>query len=285
MALPESVIEWEGLTLYGTRGLGRLTFRTLEGWEGFDGRVSLSERPLAHGSFDAPVLGSARRVIVTGRAGDALERDAILTRMQASLRLPSPETPMRDLRVTHAGRTLTAGARLLRFAPTVSAWGAGWFGWAAEWVCPDPLRYGTASTLETTFPQRNGGLRFPLFTPAGHLYFGERSTTGQVTVANEGTADMSQQFTVTGPVPPFQIVAVGSGRRLVFSRAVNDGDVLVIDSATGVVVLNGGDVDYSGYLTTAEWVTVPAGGSETFAFLPLGDDAGTGSLAVTWRSA
>lgn len=118
----------------------------------------------------------------------------------------------------------------------------------------------------------------------GYLEFGEQGSTGRVSVSNEGTADSLPQFTVTGPVPPFQIVAVNSGRRLVFSRAVNAGDALVIDSATGVVVLNGGDVDYSGYLTTAEWTAIPAGGSESFAFLPV-SGTGTGTLAVTWRPA
>ena len=110
------------------------------------------------------------------------------------------------------------------------------------------------------------------------------SSSGRVVASNAGTADAWPQFTITGPVPPFQIVAVESGRRLVFSRAVNAGDSLVIDTATGVVVLNGGDVDYSGYLTTAEWAAVPAGGSQTFAFLPV-SGTGTGTMAVTWRPA
>ena len=55
-------------------------------------------------------------------------------------------------------------------------------------------------------------------------------------------------------------------------------------AATGVVVLNGGDVDYSGYLTTADWAPIPAGGSATFAFLPV-EGTGTGTLEVSWRSA
>lgn len=29
MSLSETLIEWDGLTLYGTRGPGRVTFRTM----------------------------------------------------------------------------------------------------------------------------------------------------------------------------------------------------------------------------------------------------------------
>lgn len=284
MSLSCTTVEWRGLTL-ASDSSSPFGIRTLLGWDELpDSRQDSQVRPQAHGRFDAPVWADERVVTLQGQIVSQ-DRDALLRELSSVMGWPSGRGPAETLTVTRAGRTLTASARLRAFrTPTDGNWSVGQVPFAIEWRCADPLRYGTASTLETTFPQRKGGLRFPLFTPAGHLFFGERSTSGQVTVANDGTADAWPQFTVTGPVPPFQIVAVNSGRRLVFSRAVNAGDVLLIDSATGVVVLNGGDVDYSGYLTTAEWAPIGAGASETFAFLPVEGD-GTGSLAVTWRSA
>lgn len=288
MTLPESRIEWEGLTLHGTRGLGRLTFRTLDGWEGFDGRTGMTDRELGHGSFDAPVLGNARRVLVTGRAGDPVERDAVLARLQASLRLPSPDSVPHDLRITNAGRTLTAGARLLRFAPTTTAWGAGWFDWAAEWVCPDPIRYGDPVSVRTGFPVRAGGLHFPLYTNrqrrVGVLSYGKRSTTGRVTLTNAGTAAMSAMFQVVGPVPAqgFDLVAVGTDRRLRFADTVSATSTLTIDGATGLATLDG-KYDRSGRLTVRDFdaFVVPPGGSLEVAFVPLGPTSSAELTAVS----
>lgn len=260
----------------------------LGGW--FDGppvRAKDEERPQRHGSFAIPAQRGGRIISVAVAVRCASPESAENARDRLASILA--DGGFGDLSVTSdAGRTTTASVRL-NSKPLIA-----WTPWSntvraqLEFWAADPLRYGPAATVETGFPVLAGGLEFPLFTDGtndtGYLEFGAQSSTGRVVVTNEGTADSTQQFTVTGPVPPFQIVAVESGRRLVFSRPVAAGDVLVIDSATGVVVLNGGDVDYSGYLTTAEWVSVPPGGSQTFAFLPL-EGTGTGTLAVTWRPA
>lgn len=284
--LSESVIEWGDLSLHGTPGAGRLTFRTLDGWEGFDGEVEDYDRPGAHGAFDSPVYVRARRVLVTGRAGSRQERDAVLARIGASM------TPgVADLRITHAGRALTTRARLLRYSPTPppQAWGAGFFEWAAEWRCADPLRYADAVSLDTGFATPGGGLAFPLFTDGttdvGYLDFGAPGSTGRVTLpVQPGTAPGQTQFVVEGPTPPFSIVHVESGRRIRFAQAVAAGASLVIDPAAGSALLNGGDVDYSGLLTRWEWEPVRNGESATFAFLPDGPVA-AGSLTVTHRAA
>lgn len=287
-ALSCTTVEWRGLTLASDHS-SPFGIRNLAGWDELpDSRQDSAARPQAHGRFDAPVWSDERVVTLVGQIVSQ-DRDVLLAELSSVMGWPSGRGSAETLTVTRAGRTLTASARLRAFrTPTTLDWSVGEVPFAIEWRCADPLRYGVASTLETTFPVLAGGLEFDLFTDGstttGFLEFGESSSTGRVTASNGGNADAMPQFTITGPVPAFQIVEVGSGRRLVFSRAVNAGDTLVIDSATGVVVLNGGDVDYSGYLTTAEWSAIPAGGSATFAFLPV-SGTGTGSMAVTWRPA
>lgn len=260
----------------------------LQGW--FDGAPVRGEdapRPARHGSFAIPATRGGRIVSLNVAAACASPEEAEDARDTIAGVLAGGE--FGDFAVTsNAGRTTSASVRL-NSKPLIS-----WTPWSntvraqLEFWSPDPLRYGTASTLETGFPALVGGLEFDLFTDGstdtGFLEFGAMSSTGRVVASNQGTAPVSPQFAITGPVPPFQIVEVESGRRLVFSRPVNAGDSLVIDAATGVVVLNGGDVDFSGYLTTAEWPTIPARGTSTFAFLPI-DGTGSGTLAVTWRPA
>jgi hypothetical protein len=271
VTLPESSIEWGGLTLYGTLAPGRLTFRTLEGWEGFDGRTNDMPRPAGHGSFDSPVWANARRVLASGRVGSPQERDAILAQLGASM---TPDEG--DLRITNGGRTLTARAHLLRYAPAALTWAAGWFDWAAEWVCADPLRYADPASLSTGFATAGGGLRFPLFTNGtagvGYLDFGAPGTTGRVVLTNTGTAPASPQYAVLGPVADegFDIVCVETGERITYAAGVSAGSTVVLDAATGQVVLNG-DADKSGSLTRADWFTIPPNGvSRTVAFLNRG---------------
>lgn len=265
-------------------------FSTLEGWDdsGAGVRRDDTDRPQAHGAFDLPgfrtgrSIGAAGAVLCPSRAAAA----GVVQRLNSLLAAgQAGELTVEDSDLP----TMSATVRLAD-QPVVDWSGMGGLvvRYEFEFWAADPLRYGQAATLETGFPVLAGGLEFPLFTDGtthtGFMEFGVQGSNGRVTATNEGTADTWPQFTVRGPVPSFQIVEVESGRRLVFSRPVNAGDVLVIDSATGVVVLNGGDVDYSGYLTTADWSPIAAGGSSTFAFLPV-DGTGTGTLEVSWRSA
>jgi hypothetical protein len=194
------------------------------------------------------------------------------------------------LTIANAGLTLTADARLTRFKPTLgTGWASGHFPWAVEWVCPDPLRYGVPTGFPTAFPTAGGGLRFPLFTNGtvgvGHLDFGLPGTSGRVTVSNPGTAAAWPQFTVVGPVPDegFDVVCVETGERLTYATGVSAGSTVVMDSATGRVLLNG-DADRSGFLTRADWFSVPPGGTCTVAFLPRGVSSAA-VLTVTLRPA
>lgn len=278
MTLSESRIDWDGLSLFGSRGRGGPTFHSLTGWEGWEGRVALTDRDSAHGTFDSPVLGNARRVIVQGRCISPENRDAELAELGDVLVPSAPDAVPADLRITHAGRTLTVQARLLRFAPLPVSWGAGAFDWAAEWVCADPVRYEDPVSVRTGFPSTPGGLHFPLFTNrqrrVGVLSYGKRSTSGLVTLTNPGTAQMFPLFQVAGPVPQegFDLVSVAGGQRIRFEDRVPEFSTLTIDTATGLATLDG-QYDRSGRLTVREWdgFVIPRRGADVdVAFVPLG---------------
>ncbi|WHP18843.1 hypothetical protein [Cellulomonas sp. ES6] len=288
--LSSTVVEWGALALHGSRAPGREVWIQpggLTGWEGFSGRDTTSERDMRHGAFDGPVLAGARRVMVQGRASSPEARDEVLAELAETFVLPSTPvgSPLADLRVTHAGRTLTAPARLLRWSPAATYWGAGFFDWAAEWVCPDPWRYGDPVDVSTPFARDRSGLRFPLFTDGagtetGVLTFGDPGDdTGHAAITNDGSADAWPVFRVAGPVLPagFEIVTVETGARLQFVGPVAAGSTLTIRPDLPLVVLDGSDRMTS--MTLRDWAPVPPRSTRTFHFRPLGGDS-TAVLSV-----
>ena len=275
MTQAPSSIRWRGLTIVGSRRNGPLTFRRLEGWEGLPAsREQYQDRPGQHGAFDSPVYSGPRRVMVYGECTTPAERDATLAALGDVMTFGPADT----LTIDHAGRELTARARVTRYRPTTDQWGSGIFGWAAEWICADPLRYGSPITATTTFPVQRGGLKYDLYTDGagtdlGYLDYGDAPATGTVTLTNEGTADSWPIFEVTGPVggDGFELVEVGTGRRIVFADSVPAGSSLVVDSAAGAgSAVIGGAADRGGSLTVLEWFPVPAGGSTQVAFVARG---------------
>jgi hypothetical protein len=231
------------------------------------------------------VFSDERHVLASGRCFSLAQRDAVLIQLQASFNFHSDdELP---LTITHAGRTLTSGARLLRFKPTPLTWGIGYFGWAAEWVCSDPIRYGAPVPVTTGFPVLAGGLEYDLYTDGatdtGFLEYGAVSATGRLVVTNPGDEDAWTQFEVAGPVPAqgLEVVRVGTGERLRFEGGVSVGSILLLDSATGLVMIDG-YADRSGLLTIRDWSPVAPGGSAEFEFVPLGAfSAATLTASVT----
>jgi len=219
----------------------------------------------------------------------ASERDAQLMAISGVMTFESgaPES----LTITHAGRTLTGNARLTRFkAPPGKDWASGRFTWAAEWVCSDPLRYASPVTIATGFPVAGGGLHFPLFTNRSirinALSFGARSTTGRVLLTNDGNAAAWPTYAVTGPIPSqgFEIVAVGSGKRIRFVGAVPAGSTLLIDSAAATVLLDGMS-DRSGQVVALDPISIPAGAALELAFIPLGSTSSaqlSASISPGW---
>lgn len=161
------LIQWRGITLHGRVGV--FTITDWSGWEDLpDARTQWDPRPNAHGMFDAPVLSAERHVLVSGWCIDNVQRNELMQELQAAMGFqPHAET----MTVHHAGRRLSAAARLVRFAMPDLRWRSGYFAWTAEWVCPDPYRYGPQVMEYTTLPNAAGtGLQFDLFTDGESRY-------------------------------------------------------------------------------------------------------------------
>lgn len=286
--LSGTTIQWRGVTLYGHQATGAFSFDSLEGWESRSTRRESRTRPQGHGQMGAAPLADGRTVRVGGLWREAEGRDEALATLDALFALTTPEAPAEDLTVTHAGRTLTAPVWVTRFDAQGQAgmWGAGLFRWRVEFQSDKHLRYGPAVSASASFPVRVGGLVWPLF-PDGVMDWGPRSTASVATVTNVGTAPASVQIEVTGPIDAagFEVIDQATGLGLTFEGAVADGARLLLDGATGNVLLDGlydrGDV-----LTTRYWPTVAPGGSVSLAFRRRGSDLGSApSMTATVRPA
>lgn len=264
----------------------RWVLSTLDGWDdGLPVKGNSTDRPEAHGIFTERAWRGAR---VTAVAGTVLcptrAAAAVVKRRLAAL---LADGTFDDLSVADedAG-TLSASVRLAMdpqidwFVPTAVAY-------EFRFLSPDPLRYGAYTTATTEFPTLVGGLEYDLYTDGagadlGELDYGEASGTGRATLTNTGTAASWPQFEITGPVDAAgcEIVVVGTGERLVYAGGVPVGSRLVLDSATGAVLMDG-ESDRANLLTWRDWWSVPAGGSVEFAFINLGpSSAGTVTASV-----
>lgn len=261
-----TTITWRDLTLAtGWDADYRLT--ALEGWEGRPpSRYEKQNRSRAHGAHSSPVWADERIVTVEGRTWTETERDVLFAELDARFTFDGGEEP---LTVSVAGRTLTAGAQLLRFDPAIvrGEWGIGRFGWVAQWRCPDPLRYTLPGTaLATGLPTDGGGLSYPL----GYgLDYGAAGDPGRIVITNPGTAPAPVMFQVTGPLDGGFELSTITGQRLTYPVPVPAGEVISIDTATGAVLAQG-TADRRSNLTHADWIQVPAGSSTTVQFTSLG---------------
>lgn len=266
VSLTDTTLEWRGTTMHGRRGPGRrhvLSF--LDGWGDWQSpRREEYDRPQEHGTRGAAPLAGARVVRTGGMCRVPAERDAMLAELEALFGYADPDAPPEELTITHAGRTLTAMVYVTRYQAPMDLWGAGKFRWRVEFIADDPLRYGTPVPVSTLFPTLRGGLEYDLYTDGagadlGYLDYGLASDTGRLVVTNTGTAPAPVLFQVEGEVAPqgFDIAQVSSDRRLRFVGPNSATSVLVLDGATGNVLVDG-TADRGGQLTYRDWPLIPA---------------------------
>lgn len=260
-------VTWRNLVL-GTGESADYRILSITGWEGLPAaRYEKQPRARAHGAHSTQVWSDERIVTVEGFSSVRERRDEVLAALMAELTYGAGEEA---LTVTHAGRTLTAQAQLLRADPVTERmlWGGpGRFGWVAQWRCPDPLRYGPAgAAVSSGLPTSGGGLVYPLAYP---LDYGTPGDTGQITVVNDGTAPAPIAFRVTGSLPLGFEISADTGERLVYVETVPAGQTLWGDTGTGTLLAEGTS-ERRGNLTVADWMQVPPKSSITLQFTSLG---------------
>lgn len=261
--MADTQITWRGLALGGG---GDLHVDSITGWDEYPEITDFSEaRVRAHGDHAGDLYSRARIVTATGSIASPANRNTLAQQLMAATRLGSA---IEDLTIETFGQSLTSGARLIRRSLNIDSDGyaAGAVPFALQWRCPDPLRYGAAVTASTGLPVVSGGLTYSL---AYSLTYGAAGNPGQLTIRNGGTADTTVVFTVSGSLPLGFAISSTSGELISYPLAVGASQPVVIDTGAGTVLLEGTS-DRRAYLTSADWMTVPAGTSRTFQFTSLG---------------
>lgn len=115
----------------------------------------------------------------------------------------------------------------------------------------------------------------------GGLNWGVSGSSGLLTIDNPGTALTWPVFTIVGPITNPSITNPANGAVIAYSGLVDTGQTLVIDTNpfTRSVTLNG--IDRSGFLSSAQWIEIPAGGAVALQFA----GTGIGSCTATWQYA
>jgi hypothetical protein len=231
------------------------------------------------GAMVAPVRFGARTVTLTGFTFDRVARDSLVAALRAGT------APLRDslvtepLTVSEAGLTLSADARIVRVTASKEGWSLGRFGWVADWLCSDPLRYGQSMTVSAVIALPVTGMVYPVTYP---VTYPANPPSGSVTVYNQGTASAAAVYRLVGPLIMPGVANVDTGKRVEYNLTLAVGDELVIDTVQAAAFLNG---EYRTPTATSNLTSdleIPAGRSTLQA---LGDVGAGGAplIAVTFR--
>jgi len=281
--MPSTVgFTWSGISITED---GPYYLQSVDGWDSpADG--SADDVPVAagHGSLLTRMTRKARVVNVEGVCVSSADRDSLFNALADAAGAGFGDGYIApDLTGSVAGRTLTAAAQLQRYAPKVeqSRWDKGVFGWAVQFRCPDPLRYGSSQSLTVPFTVPTLGVTFPI---SGSWVFPADPTGGRVSPFNSGNAQAPVVFSMVGPVLSPGFAVLETGRQVQFAFDLAAGDVLAVDTAAGVATLNG--EFRSPTTSSALWseMRLPAASSCTVQALGT-PQAGAPTLSVRFRPA
>jgi hypothetical protein len=149
-----------------------------------------------------------------------------------------------------------------------------------DFKADDPYRYGPALSASTGLPTSLGGYAWPAVWPSD---WGVGGDPGRLVTVNDGTQDTYSLLAATGGLGGgVSIIDIEDGREIRLERVIPLGSTAYIDPTTGQAWLDTPENDISGYLTSADWWSVPALSSRTLQFNAIGAVSGTPILtAVT----
>lgn len=268
------------------------------GWMGSaPGRPDLQMRPSGDGAYRGPNYRGPRVVTLDGIAESAAraDQDALADSLARILNDPNLIYPLTKVEYT---RTLALYVEL-NTTVDVRPMPNGMVSFNVQLIATDPRKYaqGTGSRTASTV----------LFTPAvgGVLWLGSGGTTGTewnghtagstglewqqgsgtsgiLGLANAGTDSAPVQFTINAPTTGTLIrptITDSRGNTLTYSGTMVPGDVLTIDTATGLCLLNGGNV--GGLFSRSDFFEIPARTTLTVQFSASGP-AASALLTAAW---
>jgi hypothetical protein len=249
------LIQWGTLLIGRSRGGGVATtpyrWRTLTGWEetpSLDSGTVL--RAQDHGGWPGRLLAQTRIITVpdlTVRTAPGVLGAAVRTLEASTAPGPDTEQPL-VIQLDERG-PLLVWARLIRRAlPVTPTWQVGHTtGGALQWQCTDPRRYVPAEQSGATgLPAPESGLNWgspetglAWGSPETGLTWGSPGSTGDVTIVNAGTAYCHPVIEFRGPVVTPSVTLLATGQVLEYGITLAAGDVLVVDTWAGTVLLGG----------------------------------------------
>lgn len=149
--------------------------------------------------------------------------------------------------------------------------------WSLSLIAPDPVRYSTTLSTQTTSRYvPGGGVTFPITHP---ITFAPSITSGVVGCNNLGNTETWPRLSLSGPLTN-PTVRLRGGAQLGFVIDLLAGQVIDVDTRTRDVYL--GTASQRSKLTIdSKFFSLPVGGSE----LILDAESGGGNLTVQYRSA
>jgi len=125
----------------------------------------------------------------------------------------------------------------------------------------------------------------PAIPITGVVWQASSGVSGVIDIDNDGTAPTPVLFTITGPPSGTLLMPTISDTRgnvLIYNGSMVTGDVLTIDTATGLCLLNGYQV--GGLMSRSDFFEVPARTTLSVQFSASGSADGSGLLAQ-WSDA
>jgi hypothetical protein len=275
----DTAVTWRGLTIGGG---GDYHVEEITGWDDMAELDDLSQaRTRGHGDNPGDLFSRARIVTVSGSIASLAARDALALALMSASPVSSA---VEDLTVETFGRSLTAGARLIRRSlPVGENYAAGAIPFALQWRCPDPRRYSpTVTSLSTNLQQPGGGIA-PPWTPP--LVLPARAAGGYLIATNPGTAPTPLLAVMTGPQETPGVLNATTNQILRYGLDLGTDDVLAIDTERGVAILNGTAYrqPLPGSTITRDF-QLPQGTSDLQA-IGVGTGVGTPRMDLSFRAA
>lgn len=143
-------------------------------------------------------------------------------------------------------------------------------------VATDPVRYGAEQSVNIVLGAGGAGLVYPVTYP---VVYGGGSGTGIGSAPNSGTTAVEWMATLTGPLTNPRLEHVESGRFVRVAATLADGEVLVLDSSSGQLLLGGTTPRPTWFSPGSRWFQLQPGPNS----IRLTADAGLGSALITWR--
>lgn len=225
--------QWRGLTL-GTAPY-EISPGGVQGWLGLPNVSRAKIKAPGHGNMESPGSADERRVTLRGWVRATREnRDALVDQLRAAFILPASRTAATEPLVgTMGGVTATVRAQLDSFDPDTSAWSSSFIKWAAEWVCPDPRKFGDPVSASAPLVASSPGAVLPFTLP---VTLSAQPIGGRVSIFNPGTDPEGSDVTVTligAQSGDVGVRSLTTGAQVSYDVALGVDDRLTVDSESG----------------------------------------------------